>query len=211
MGTWNHRVALARNLVNRYDYKTNFPHESKHFDELKWPILKKPHLPPPRPPRSSRLPRPRRPPKPSRRPRRKPTAVPTAMPRTVTPRTDTKMVTLKTDTQMAMPRMATPKTDTQMAMSRTVIPKTDTRTVRPRTARPKKKKTKKPLSAKLRRPPPILNPFLSVPKRLPSWRNPQRRQKRPKLPKIISPNKNQLYVQSTSSIKHFLLSPHFLT
>merc|ERR1712004_935066 len=188
MGTWNHRVALARNLVNRYDYKTNFPHESKHFDELKWPILKKPHLPPPRPPRSSRLPRPRRPPKPSRRPRRKPTAVPTAMPRT-----------------------ATPRTDTQMAMSRTVIPKTDTRTVRPRTARPKKKKTKKPLSAKLRRPPPILNPFLSVPKRLPSWRDPQRRQKRPKQPKIISPNKNQLYVQSTSSIKHFLLSPHFLT
>merc|ERR1712045_416293 len=163
------------------------PHEPKHFDELKWPILKKPHLPPPRPPRSSRLPRPRRPPKPSRRPRRKPTAVPTAM-----------------------PRMATPKTDTQMAMPRTGIPKTDTRTVRLRTARPKKK-TKKPLSAKLRRPPPILNPFLSVPKRLPSWRNPQRRQKRPKLPKIISPNKNQLYVQSTSSIKHFLLSPHFLT
>merc|ERR1712115_25935 len=154
-----------------YDYKTNFPHESKHFDELKWPILKKPHLPPPRPPRSSRLPRPRRPPKPSKRPRRKPTAVPTVMPRTVTPRTDTRMV-------------------------------------RPRMARPKKK-TKKPLSAKLRRPPPILNPFLSVPKRLPSWRNPQRRQKRPKLPKIISPNKNQLYVQSTSSIKHFLLSPHF--
>merc|ERR1712049_17465 len=101
-------------------------------------------------------------------------------------------------------KMATPKTDTQMAMPRTVTPKTDTRTARPRTVKRPKKKTKKPPSAKLRRPPPILNQFPSVPKRLPSWRNPQRRQKRPKLPKISEFRINISFMYKVHPVSTFL-------